>query len=338
MRLHLVVGATIHPAYGANVSIKNNLKASGQRIDQALGGAHLTHEARRRTINAFSEFIATKGATHIRRFGEVKGKDLRDYVRYRLAREISKRTLQNELSHLRTLLREDGAHGVANAPELSNANLGIGGTRRAGTKGPATNAQLEVWCGIAESTGRAGIAAMLRLCRFLGLRGNEALHVRADTLVRWKIELNTTGEILVAAGTKGGRKRTVKVLHPESALHAIEFAKEAMASSDFLITRANLRQVEGLKQARSIWHSWVFRHGIKPHSLRYAFAHAQFAAYIARNFSEREALASLSLDLGHGDGRGRWVKSVYLSGHACETPVTRNNDAAITGPNPEIPE
>jgi hypothetical protein len=26
----------------------------------------------------------------------------------------------------------------------------------------------------------------------------------------------------------------------------------------------------------------------------------------------REALARTSLDLGHGDGRGRWVKMVYL--------------------------
>lgn len=298
------------------MSIKSALKSSGHQLDAKLGGAHLTRQARGRTIKLFVEFAISTRLSHISCFRDVRGKDLHRYVKHRLAKNISKRTIQNELSHLRALLRAGGAEGVANAPELTNDKLGVGGTRRKGTNEAATAEQLDAWCQIAESTDRDGLSAMLRLCRFLGLRGNEALHVRPDTLKRWRAELEKEGEILVSAGTKGGRRRLVKLQHPSAAMEAIEFAENAMGKSGFLIARADGKPVAGLKQARSIWHSWMCRHRIKPHSLRYAFAHAQFDAYLARNFSEREALASLSLDLGHGDGRGRWVKSVYLASKA----------------------
>lgn len=57
----------------------------------------------------------------------------------------------------------------------------------------------------AERQGRPGMAALLRLERHLGLRGNEAIHAREDTLRRWKRELQADGRITVLAGTKGGR-------------------------------------------------------------------------------------------------------------------------------------
>lgn len=295
------------------MSIKTTLKSSGHRLDARLGGAHLTRQARRRTINLFGSFVESAQLTHIHRFGDVRGKDLKRYAKHRLGNEIAKRTIQNELSHLRSLLRADGAKGVANGAEQSNAKLGLGGATRRGTNEAATLLQLHAWCTIAESAKRDGLSAMLRLSRCLGLRGNEALHVQHDTLQRWKHELETVGGVNITAGTKGGRKRCVQIQDQISALAAIDFAVKAMGNARFLIARADRKPVEGLEQARSIWHSWMHRHGIKPHSLRYAFARAQYSAYIARGFGEREALSSLSLDLGHGDGRGRWVKSVYLS-------------------------
>ncbi|SPX19995.1 DNA-binding prophage protein [Escherichia coli] len=57
-----------------------------------------------------------------------------------------------------------------------------------------------------------------------------------------------------------------------------------------------------------------------PHSLRYAWAQDDIRRYLAQDdirrylaqgFSEKEALAMVAMDLGHGDGRGRWVKQVY---------------------------
>lgn len=48
-----------------------------------------------------------------------------------------------------------------------------------------------------------------------------------------------------------------------------------------------------------------------PHSLRYAWAQDAIRHYLAQGFSDKEALALTSMDLGHGDGRGRYVVQVY---------------------------
>lgn len=50
------------------------------------------------------------------------------------------------------------------------------------------------------------------------------------------------------------------------------------------------------------------------HSLRYHWAREQFLAHLQRLGDRREALAALSMDLGHGDGRGRYCAQVYLKG------------------------
>ncbi|MBB9446857.1 DNA-binding protein, partial [Escherichia coli] len=44
---------------------------------------------------------------------------------------------------------------------------------------------------------------------------------------------------------------------------------------------------------------------------RYAWAQDAIRHYLAQGFSEKESLALTATDLGHGDGRGRWVKQVY---------------------------
>lgn len=46
--------------------------------------------------------------------------------------------------------------------------------------------------------------------------------------------------------------------------------------------------------------------GLKARTLQ-----SELRAYEAAGYSHHEALAMTSLDLGHGDGRGRWVKTVY---------------------------
>jgi hypothetical protein len=45
---------------------------------------------------------------------------------------------------------------------------------------------------------------------------------------------------------------------------------------------------------------------------RYAFAQERVQAYRAQGYSEREARAATSQDLGHGEGRGRYIASVYV--------------------------
>ncbi|HGG7069817.1 TPA: Arm DNA-binding domain-containing protein [Salmonella enterica] len=38
---------------------------------------------------------------------------------------------------------------------------------------------------------------------------------------------------------------------------------------------------------------------------------ASLRHYLAQEFSRKEALAMVAMDLGHGDGRGRYVAQVY---------------------------
>ena len=70
-----------------------------------------------------------------------------------------------------------------------------------------------------------------------------------------------------------------------------------------------------LKQAMSYWRNQATTLGLtgkhSPHSLRYAWAQDAIRHYQAQGFSHKEALALTSMDLGHGDGRGRYVERVY---------------------------
>lgn len=295
------------------MSKKSEFLAVMMSIVAALGGSHLTREARTRTIQRFVEMMFEQGFTHFSTIADIAGRHLRVYVAQRLHDSAGLRTIQNEMAHLRSVLRQSGAVGTASARELSNRALGIGGASRAGTKTAMSDEQLKDARDYAIASGRPGFAALLSLERYLGLRGNEAIHARTDTLQRWHRELEAEDSVHVIAGTKGGKARRVRIVDVQVVRESIAYAlKIAQHQDGFLVQRADKSRVSGLKQARSIYHGWCNRAGIEPHAARYAFARDQVHAYIASGMSEREALAATSLDLGHGDGRGRWVKSVYM--------------------------
>lgn len=295
------------------MSRRTELQASIVAVMARLGGSHLTREARERTATKFSTLMFEAGFTHLANPANISGKHLRAYVAARRADSPGARTLQNELAHLRSVLRSVGKQAMANAPELSNEALGISGGSRLGTKTAMSGEDFLSFTERADHQNRPGMAALLRLERHLGLRGNEAIHAREDTLRRWERELLGDGRITVLAGTKGGRPRTVNVFDRASASSAISSALDVcVKQGGYLVIRANGSPAGGLKQARRIYHSWAHRNDIQPHSARYAFARDQLDGYISRGYSSREALMAVSQDLGHGDGRGRWVKSVYM--------------------------
>ena len=295
------------------MSRRTEFQASIVAVMARLGGSHLTREARERTAAKFSTLMYEAGYTHLASPTDISGKHLRAYIAARQAKSPGVRTLQNELAHLRSVLRVVGKQATANTPSLSNESLGINGGSRLGSKTAISREDFLAITERAERQNRPGMAALLRLERHIGLRGNEAIHAREDTLRRWERELQADGRIAVLAGTKGGRPRTVDVSDRTSASAAILFALLVCTKQNgFLVVRANGSPAGGLKQARRIYHSWAHRNGVQPHSARYAFARDQLDGYLSRGFSAREALMAVSQDLGHGDGRGRWVKSVYM--------------------------
>lgn len=282
-----------------------------------LGGALQTHEARLRTASHFTDIMHNSGYTHLRSPEQICGRDLRHYISTRQQQGLSIRSLQNEAAHLRALLRASGRVAVADAPELSNRELKIAGGSRLGKKTPLSDAELTRVFDRATKGDcpRPGMGALFLLARYAGLRANEAICARADTLTRWLAEIDREKTIDVLEGTKGGRLRRVQIVDIENARAAVEFALSvAKAQGGFLVVRADGAATSSLKSARAIVDQWCQRANAMLHSARYAFAEDRVQGYQAKGYSIRETLLATSLDLGHGPGRGRWVRSVYTKG------------------------
>lgn len=293
------------------MSRKSELVADLGRIGAQLGGAHLTREARDLTFRTFAATMKAEGFG-IRTSEQIGGRHLTAFVAARVHEGISPRTLANQMSHIRAVLEHVGKSGLARNPEYSNRSLGIAQGSRIGTKEPLSDAALK---GFRDTTAnRPGIGLTLELQRALGLRETEAIRGgRADTLARWERELTQKGCVYIVEGTKGGRPRDTHVANVERALSVIREARSLIQSQGggYLVRKADGSAAANLKQARNIYRNLCHREGIQSHAARYAFARERLEAYRQHGFSEREARAATSQDLGHGDGRGRYVASVY---------------------------
>ena len=119
---------------------------------------------------------------------------------------------------------------------------------------------------------------------------------------------------MVLHGTKGGRPRSVSLLDQASKDRAIAAVREAIRVTEMqdgkLIPSSTL---EGANRAyQRAMNAAGFKGSEASHALRYAFAREQFAKYLEDLGDKKEALSALSMDLGHGDGRGRYCEQVYL--------------------------
>jgi len=165
-----------------------------------------------------------------------------------------------------------------------------------------------------DRLGRSAIGIVLELQRAFGLREAEAIRGgNPETMVRWHRELQGRGYVRVIEGTKGGHARDVHPTDLDRARIAIERAQATLAASGqrYLVTLADGAAATGLRQALGIYRNVCHRAGIQSHAARYAFTQERMQAYRDEGLSEREVRAATSLDLGHGDGRGRFIASVY---------------------------
>ncbi|MFC4308262.1 hypothetical protein ACFPN2_04135, partial [Steroidobacter flavus] len=98
------------------------------------------------------------------------------------------------------------------------------------------------------------------------------------------------------------------------ALAAVQRAREILEASGrrYLLACAKGVETRDLEQAVSVYSKFCSRAGLQSHAARYAFAEERMQAYRNEGLSQREARIATSLDLGHGDGRGRYVASVYV--------------------------
>ena len=218
------------------------------------------------------------------------------------------------MSHLRAVLEHIGKQALARNPAYSNSALGIERGSRIGTKQPLSDAAIQTFQTQMARLDRPGIGITLELQRALGLREAEAVRAgQNETLTRWAQELREHGHVRVIEGTKGGRPRDVHPASVERALSVIERARTTLEITEqqYVVARVDGTATQDLQQALGVYRNLCYRAGIQSQGARYAFTSERLQAYRDQGYSEREARAATSLDLGHGDGRGRYIASVY---------------------------
>ncbi|WP_176314797.1 integrase domain-containing protein [Burkholderia vietnamiensis] len=269
------------------------------------GAATLTKQKMRTTFVAF--------AAHAKqaRYGSVDPttvteKQLRHYVAARIAAEIGARTIQNEVSHLRRALRGVGRGAWADA--LTNAELGVPAGTRIGTGRVVDEGTLALALARAAPDTRAWI----QLERCLGLRREEMIESH-KSLKQWEVAL-ARGQsfITIREGTKGGRIRDTYLPAPyrERALAAVRAALEAQAGHRYLVNAPTALAAK--RQVSRRFSALGLEGENSGHALRRAFCRDQYEYYLSDGYSTKDALSMCSRDLGHGEGRGRWVWNNYL--------------------------
>ena len=269
-----------------------------------------------RIMHRFAETLARMNV-QISSAAQLKVRHIELYMNSRT--DVSKRTRENEMSAIRAVLRQVGKNKLADPshPRLSNKALGISGGSRKGTKSLITDDRFREILQRIEQKDK-GLAATVKLSRYLGLRNEEAIQ-SAKSLKTWKQALERGDEKLrVIFGTKGGRERMTTIVDRNNVIEAVNYAiKYAGEHDGRLIDRGNL------KSAMNYYLNSLRRYGEMkggdetPHSFRYSYAASAMKYHIMNGYSYHEALALTSMDLGHGDGRGRYIEQVYcqLLGH-----------------------
>lgn len=283
------------------MSFLNDLQAANKKA----GGSHLTIQAREGHLRGFAKYCRENGF-QIQRVDQIKEKHIRGFMKS-LESKNGERTRQNKLASLRVVIRTTGKTRFAEG--IKTNAMGVKSASRDGTKRAITGEEYrEVLSRVADK----GVAAAIQICRELGLRRTEAVMADANTLKRWLKCIESGQRVEVVRGTKGGRRR--ETIYPsqsrarDAVANALHVARE---NGGYLIKT----QQGGLKGAVKRFENLASRCGLRGkvslHSLRYAFARERMDQLQELGYTRREAAILVSIDLGHGDGRGAYIEQVY---------------------------
>ncbi|NIG21243.1 DNA-binding protein [Pantoea sp. Al-1710] len=274
------------------------------------GGSFKTVSDRSKIASRFSERLATLNI-QIRDVSHIKTKHIENYIRSRQDENISSRTLQNEMAALRSILSQGGRNVLANPAheKLSNQALNISGASREGTKVAISDERLrEIVITVSEKD--RGIALGIQLARYIGLRAEETVQ-SAKSLKTWRKNLEAgNNNVRVVFGSKGGRPRDASVFDKQKVVVLLNEAIRYIEQNN-----GKLIDKPTLHQALDRYHNVLRESGMTgiyaTHSLRYAYSREAVNHHLENGMSRKEAEALVSMDLGHGDGRGAYVARVY---------------------------
>lgn len=279
-------------------------------LARQAGGSFKTVSDRMKIADRLAERLL-KMNIQIRDASHLKTNHIAIYINSRLAENISKRTLQNEMAAIRAVLRLAGKTFMANPTheKLSNDALGISGASRDGTK---VAIPADIYESILDKVREVdkGAAATMELSRQLGLRTEEAIQ-SVKSLKTWqKAILNQQEKIRVVFGTKGGRPRDTTIINMDALAKVVNDAiKIAADNNGKLIDKMGIHLA--IERYRNIVRDAGLVGQYAPHSLRYAYSRDALVYHRNKGFSQKEAEALVSMDLGHGDGRGHYVARIY---------------------------
>ena len=286
-----------------------NLNYEVKQANLKMGKSFETKDHRLCTLNQLVAHLYEENIQHTS-LKNIRKRDIQSFIEAKKEDGLCLRSLENVMAHIRSFLKFERKYHLLNDSELTNAALGISGGSREGKKLPILPDAFESALEIAKMKD-IGVAACMVLSLTLGLRSLEA--VRSwKSLKTWKKRLLAgEDELKVVYGTKGGRDRWVKVHDRDAVLKAVLFACEVAATR-----QGKLIDRPKLKTAVSHFRRIVRESGLQGnqsfHSLRYWFAVMALKSYLNAGFSHEEALVLTSHDLGHGDGRGQYIKHVYV--------------------------
>jgi Integrase len=285
---------------------RDSIEARFMRSAQRHSGYATKTKSRMRTTYRAMSATAQAGRWEECSPSTLTEKQLTRFVEARRV-QVSARSVQNEMSHLRAALR--GAGRADFAAQMTNAHLGVpAGTR----KGTGKEVVADVY---AQALARANAATRvyIELQRGLGLRLDELVQSHKDLKV-WAKHLEAGRSfVTIRSGTKGGRIRDTH-LTPAGRARALEAVRQAIALASTRPTGYLVDSVNGKAATKQVGERYA-RIGLtgdnSSHALRRAFAIENFRHYRAEGYGEARALALVSRDLGHGDGRGRWIFNNY---------------------------
>lgn len=284
------------------------LKKELLKLAKRAGGSTITQEERCSTAKRLAAHLHAAGYP-IQSADSIRARHVESYAAAR-SEQTTIRTMHNELAHIRTILHQSEKDKLACSDRLSNERLlGEKASREPAREAPDA-ATRDQYIQAAEQIDE-GVGAVMRLLEVLGLRAREAVQ-GAQSLGTWEEQLLAGERVTVVFGTKGGRPRDVNPVDRQAALRAVRVARAiAKARGGRLIESRSGSLRAAMSRFSRIARQAGARGAHAPHSFRYSFARERMNAYREQGYSEKEARALTSQDLGHGDGRGSYIKSVY---------------------------
>jgi hypothetical protein len=282
-------------------------------------GSWATRDRAAATFERLQEYANTSAG---RKWGRevtpetLSSKQTRQFLAHRLDSGISPATVRNEAAHIRRAVAGAGrklGDLSDKTNNWSNSRLALPVAAAKEARAPISEVVLEA----ARASLKPEFAAVVGLQVALGLRANEA--VCATIFKEWQKTIDMAAaadrpgaQIRVIEGAKGGRERFVfvPVSRFEAVRTAIATAVQVRGKNDYVIQKDN-REKALQAYTNATRYAGMTGHN-SDHGIRRAFAIQQLSHYEASGMSREKALARVSNDLGHGDGRGRWVETNYI--------------------------